>query len=165
MVWSEPLGPVHSRLAYRNFTTYQSLVVTASVLVSGTKRGQVDGMRWYELRIASAGATPTVYQQATFSPDSNSRWMGSIAMDKNGDMALGYSLSSSSVYPSIRYTGRLSTDALNTMESESTILTGAHLQTGSLNRWGDYSPMQVDPVDGCTFWYTNEYLPATGSFN
>ena len=153
------------RLAYRKFSDgHESLVVTDSVLVSGNKHSQVDGMRWYELRNPSAG-TPTLFQQGTFSPDSASRWMGSIAMDKNGDIALGYSVSSGSVFPSIRYTGRVPTDALGTMEAENTIFTGSFSQTGSLHRWGDYSAMQIDPVDDCTFWYTNEYLPATGSFN
>jgi hypothetical protein len=153
------------RLAYRKFADgHESLVVTDSVLVSGNKHSQVDGMRWYELRNPSLGA-PTLFQQGTFSPDSASRWMGSIAMDKNGDIALGYSVSSGSVFPSIRYTGRVPTDAPGTMEAENTIFPGSFSQTGSLHRWGDYSAMQIDPVDDCTFWYTNEYLPATGSFN
>jgi hypothetical protein len=153
------------RLAYRKFSDgHEALVVTDSVLVSGNKRSQVDGMRWYELRNPSAG-TPTLYQQGTFSPDSANRWMGSIAMDKNGDIALGYSVSSGSVFPSIRYTGRVPTDTLGTMEAENTIFTGSFSQTGTLHRWGDYSAMQIDPVDDCTFWYTNEYLPANGSFN
>jgi hypothetical protein len=153
------------RLAYRKFADgHESLVVTHSVLVSGNKHSQVDGMRWYELRNPSAG-TPTLFQQGTFSPDSNSRWMGSIAMDKNGDIALGYSVSSGSVFPSIRYTGRVPTDAAGTMEAENSIFAGSFSQTGTLHRWGDYSAMQVDPGDDCTFWYTNEYLPATGSFN
>lgn len=153
------------RLAYRKFADgHESLVVTHSVLVSGGKRSQVDGVRWYELRNPGAGA-PTLYQQGTFTPDSANRWMGSIAMDKNGDMALGYSVSSGSVYPSIRFTGRLSTDTLGTMEAENSIFKGAFSQTGTLHRWGDYSAMQIDPSDDCTFWYTNEYLPATGSFN
>jgi len=153
------------RLAYRKFADgHESLVVTHSVLVSGNKHSQVDGMRWYELRNPSAG-TPTLFQQGTFSPDAASRWMGSIAMDKNGDIALGYSVSSGSVFPSIRYTGRVPTDASGTMEAESSIFAGSFSQTGTLHRWGDYSAMQIDPVDDCTFWYTNEYLPANGSFN
>jgi hypothetical protein len=153
------------RLAYRKFADgHESLVVTHSVRVSGNKHSQVDGMRWYELRNPSAG-TPTLFQQGSFSPDAASRWMGSIAMDKNGDIALGYSVSSSSVFPSIRYTGRVPTDAAGTMEAENTIFTGSFSQTGTLHRWGDYSAMQIDPGDDCTFWYTNEYLPANGSFN
>ncbi len=154
------------RLAYRNFTgtgAHESLVVNQSVKVSGNKRTSVTGVRWYEIR--NPNGTPTVFQQGTFSPDSTSRWMGSIAMDKFGNIALGYSASSSSVSPSIRYTGRLVTDALGTMQTENIIQAGGGSQIGALHRWGDYSAMTVDPVDDCTFWYTNEYLKSTGSFN
>jgi hypothetical protein len=91
--------------------------------------------------------------------------MGSIAMDKVGNIALGYSASSSSVNPSIRYTGRIPTDPAGTLEAESTIITGGGSQLRSLNRWGDYSAMTIDPVDDCTFFYTNEYLRASGTFN
>jgi hypothetical protein len=150
------------RLAYRNFGAYESLVVNHSVTLG---RGQTKtvGVRWYELR--SPNGTPSVFQQGTFSPDSTYRWMGSIAMDKVGNMALGYSASSSSLFPSIRYTGRLVTDPLGTMQAENTLKAGAGSQLRSLNRWGDYSSMAVDPVDGCTFWYTTEYLKANGTFN
>jgi hypothetical protein len=91
--------------------------------------------------------------------------MGSIAMDKVGNMALGYSASSSSIFPSIRYTGRLVTDPLGTMQTENTIKAGGGSQLKNLNRWGDYSSMAVDPADDCTFWYTTEYLKANGTFN
>jgi len=151
------------RLAYRNFGTHESLVVNHSVFVSGNKHSQVDGVRWYEVR--NPNGAPGVFQEGTFSPDSNSRWMGSIAMDKVGDIAVGYSVSSSTLFPSIRYTGRVPTDLLGTLESEKTITAGTGSQNGGLNRWGDYSSMSVDPADDCTFWYTNEYLETTGSFN
>lgn len=158
------------RLVYRHFADgHESLLVNHSVFVSGSRKSQVTGVRWYEFRNPSGGTmssgTPVVYQQGTFSPDGTSRWMGSIAQDKNGDIALGYSASSGSVYPSLRYTGRVPTDALGTMEAEATIFTGSASQTGSLHRWGDYSAMTVDPSDDCTFWYTSEYIPSTGSFN
>jgi hypothetical protein len=90
--------------------------------------------------------------------------MGSIAADKQGNMALGYSISSGSMFPSIHYTGRLATDTLNTMQAEASMQNGAGSQR-QLDRWGDYSAMSIDPVDDCTFWYTTEYLKATGSFN
>jgi len=106
-----------------------------------------------------------VFQQGTFSPNSNSRWMGSIAMDKRGDIAMGYSESSSSLFPSIAFTGRVPSDRLGTVEAENLAFKGSGSQTGALNRWGDYSSISVDPVDNCTFWYTTEYLAATGSFN
>lgn len=147
------------RLVYRNFGDHESLVVNHSI-VAGTSVG----VRWYELR--SPNSSPTVYQQGTFAPDANYRWMGSIAMGQSGDIAAGYSASNaSSLFPSIYYTGRVPADALGTMQTESLIKAGAGSQTGGLNRWGDYSAMSVDPVDDCTFWYTTEYLKANGSFN
>jgi hypothetical protein len=151
------------RLAYRSFSDHESLVVNHSVKVSGNNRTQVVGVRWYELR--SPNGTPAVFQQGTFSPDSTHRWMGSIAMDKVGDIALGYSASSSSTFPSIRYTGRAATDPLGTMQTETNLKSGAGSQLPNLGRWGDYSAMTVDPVDDCTFWYTNEYLQTSGTFN
>jgi hypothetical protein len=144
------------RLAYRNFGDHEALVANHSV-------GSPSEVRWYELR--NPGGTPIVYQQGTFAPDSSYRWMGSIAMDRSGNIALGYSVSSSSINPGIRYTGRVSTDLLNTMQTESTIINGTGSQLSNLNRWGDYSSMSVDPVDDCTFWYTNEYLKSSGTFN
>jgi hypothetical protein len=146
------------RLAYRNFGDHESLVVNHSVTA-----GSSVGVRWYEIR--SPGGTPTVYQQGTYAPDSNYRWMGSIAMDKAGDIGLGYSISSGSIHPGIRYTGRAATDPLNTLQAESVVFDGAGSQTGGLSRWGDYSSISVDPVDDCTFWYTTEYIPGNGSFN
>jgi len=152
------------RFAYRNFGTHESAVVNHSVKVSGNKKSEVDAVRWYELRSLTSG-TPTVFQQGTFAPDSTSRWMGSIAMDKLGDVALGYSASSSSVFPSIRYTGRLATDAAGTMQTENFLKAGGGSQLSNLSRWGDYSAMRIDPSDDCTFWYTTEYLKSSGTFN
>jgi hypothetical protein len=149
------------RLAYRNFGDHEALVVDHSVTAgSGT------GIRWYELR-PDASHNLTVFQQGTYAPDSSYRWMGSIAMDQAGDMGLGFSVSSSSLHPEIHYTGRLAGDALGTMtQGEGTIINGNGSQTGSsLSRWGDYSSMSVDPSDDCTFWYTQEYIPADGAFN
>ncbi len=152
---------VMARLAYRNIGGTQSLVVNHSIT-----SGSSVGARWYELRVG-AGNSLSVYQQGTYAPDSSYRWMGSIAMDKSGDMALGYSVSSSSMHPGIRYTGRLPTDPLGQMpQGEATVITGGGSQTGqSLSRWGDYSAMSVDPSDDCTFWYTQEYIPSNGAFN
>jgi hypothetical protein len=146
------------RLAYRNFGTHESLVVNHSVVA-----GSSGGVRWYELQ--NPNGTVTVAQQSTFAPDSNFRWMGSIAMDKSGDMALGYSISSSSTSPSVAFTGRAASDPANTMQAETIAASGTGSQNGGLNRWGDYSAMQIDPVDDCTFWYTQEYMKTTGSFN
>src|SRR6266852_2361936 len=146
------------RLAYRNFGDHESLVVNHSVMA-----GSSVGVRWYEIR--SPNVTPTVFQQGTFSPDSQYRWMGSIAMDQSGDIAVGYSASSSSNFPAVRYAGRVPSDPAGTMESENSIIEGTGSQTNGSSRWGDYSGMSVDPADDCTFWYTNEYLTTNGSFN
>jgi len=145
------------RLAYRNFGSHESLVVNHSVAV-----GSSGGIRWYEIQ--QPNATPTVVQQSTFAPDSNFRWMGSVAMDQVGDLAVGYSLSSSSMFPSVAFAGRVPSDPASTLEAETNIVTGTGSQTG-LTRWGDYSALQVDPEDECTFWYTTEYLRNSGTFN
>jgi hypothetical protein len=150
------------RLAYRNFGTYQDLVVNHSVQVSSGSNQT--GIRWYELRNSGAGFG--VFQQGTYAPDSSYRWMGSIAMDKVGDIAAGYNVSSSTLSPTIRYTGRLATDPLGTMESEVDLLSAAgaaHTSQTTSPRWGDYSSMAIDPTDDCTFWYTNQYQTTTGS--
>ena len=133
-------------------------MVNHSVAVSGG-----GGVRWYEMQNPSG--TPTVAQQGTFAPDSTYRWMGSVAMDKAGDLAVGYSKSSSSVYPSIAFAGRVPTDPSGTLEAETSVVSGTGSQTGTLTRWGDYSAMTVDPTDDCTFWYTQEYIKTNGTFN
>src|SRR5262249_29382157 len=147
------------RLAYRNFGDHESLVVTHSVSANGAS-----GMRWYELR--GPWTTPTVFQSGTYAPDSTYRWMGSIAQDHVGDMALGFAVSSGSVRPGARYTGRLVGDALGTMgQGEGTLVNGTGSQNGGLSRWGDYTSMSVDPVNDCTFWYLGEYLTSDGNWN
>ncbi|MDH6144894.1 hypothetical protein P3T35_006943 [Kitasatospora sp. GP30] len=146
------------RLAYRNFGDHQSLVVNHAVDAPGGV-----GVRWYELRLDRG--RPVVHQQSTYAPGPTYRWMGSAAQDKEGDIALGYSSSSSQAHPSIRVTGRLAHDQRNAMTfRETTVWTGTGSQTGS-NRWGDYTSMAIDPVDDCTFWYTNQYQPADGTGN
>src|SRR5439155_25117360 len=108
----------------------------------------------------------TLFQQGTFAPDTTTfRWMGSAAMDNVGDTAVGYSASSGSMNPAIRYAARVPTDPLGTLEAEVSLIEGTGSQTGGLSRWGDYSAMRIDPADDCTFWYTNEYLQTNGSFN
>jgi hypothetical protein len=149
------------RLAYRNFGTHESLVTNHTV-TTGTNGSQT-GIRWYELQ--STGAGFGLFQQGTYAPDSSYRWMGSIAMDKAGDMALGYSVSSATMSPSIGYTGRLFSDPLGVMESEIDVLSSAGIPHGSRTnnfRWSDYSSLAIDPTDDCTFWYTSEYMPTNG---
>ncbi len=149
------------RLAFRNFGDHEALVVNHSVA-----NGSSAGVRWYELR-SPVSTTPnfTLFQQGTYAPDATYRWMGSAAMDAAGDIGLGYSASSSSIHPAVRYTGRVPGDPAGTMESEASIIEGAGSQTGGLDRWGDYSALRIDPADDCTFWYTTQYEATSGSFN
>lgn len=145
------------RLQYRNFGSYQTLVTTNTVDVNGLDHA---GIRWFEVR--NSGSGWAIRQQGTWAPDSNDRWLGSAAMNGNGDIAMGYSVSSSTTFPSIRYTGRLAADALGAMtQGEGTVMAGSGSQTNGAARWGDYSMLAVDPLDDCTFWYTNEYLAVT----
>jgi hypothetical protein len=146
------------RLAYRNKGAYETLVTNQSVeALPG-----IAGVRWYEVR--RTGGTYNVYQQGTYAPnDGVHRWMGSIAADKNGNFALGYSVVNGvDVFPGIRYTGRLVGDPLGQMTlGEGAIINGSGVQTNTNSRWGDYTSMNVDPVDDCTFWYVNEYYAVT----
>jgi hypothetical protein len=147
------------RLAYRNFGSYDSLVTNQSV----EARAGVAGVRWYELRRPRGAAVPSLFQQGTFAPDDGvHRWMGSAAQDKNGNIAVGYSASNGTdVFPGIRYTGRLAGDPAGILaRGEQTLVAGTGVQTVSA-RWGDYTSLHVDPVDECTFWYTNEYFAAS----
>jgi hypothetical protein len=150
------------RLAYRNFGDHESLVTNHSVVVGNNSSV---GVRWYEIR--NPNGTPFVFQQGTYAPDSTNRWMGSIAMDKFGNTALGYSLSSTTMFPSIAFTGQGPGDSLGTMEAESVIQSGGGAQSvGSFsNRWGDYTSMAIDPTDDSTFVYTNEYYHSTDPFH
>jgi hypothetical protein len=152
------------RLSYRNFGAYETMVINHPVATGGTS-----GIRWYELRNAAGqtlgSAAPVVFQQGTFAPDATYRWMGSAAMDKTGGIAIGYNVSSSTIKPSIRYAYRAAVDLPGVLGNETNILVGNGSQTGGLNRWGDYSTISVDPVDGCTMVFTTEYLPANGSYN
>jgi hypothetical protein len=142
-----------TRVQYRNFGSYQTIILNHTVDVDNTDHA---GVRWYELR--NSGSGWSIYQQGTFSPDANHRWMASAAMNGQGEIALGYSTSSTTVYPSVKFTGRLPGDPLGQMTlGENTIITGSGWQDHSSGRWGDYSTMSVDPVDDCTFWYTQQY--------
>ncbi|MEI6456668.1 MAG: T9SS type A sorting domain-containing protein, partial [bacterium] len=141
---------------YRNFGSYQTLVCCHTVNVDGKGRA---GIRWYELR--KTDAAWSIRQQNTYSPDSTSRWMGSILLNGENKIGLGYSVSSLGEYPGIRYCGQTSTSYLagnSTLDiAETTIWSGAYSQEGT-NRWGDYSSLALDPVDDKTFWYTNQYI-------
>jgi hypothetical protein len=162
------------QLKYRNFGSFQAMVFNQTIDVRGSISGfapvkEVAGIRWYELR--KSGADWRIHQQGTFAPQPPNvtnenqllhRWMGSAAMDKDGNIALGYSITNSDatptnrVFPGIRYTGRQVNDSLNSLpQGENVILNGSNAQSPVFGRrWGDYSALSVDPVDDCTFWYT-----------
>lgn len=145
------------RNAYRNFGDHEALVNNFTVMANA-----VAGIRWYELR---KGANWTLFQESTYQPDTTWRWMGSVAMDNQGNLVLGFSASSSAINPQLRYAGRLATDPLNTLSGEQQLFDGTGSQTNSGNRWGDYSDLTVDPVDDCTFYYANEYYQRTSSYH
>lgn len=147
------------RNAYRRFNDHDALLLNVTVDANGANKA---GIKWFEVR--NPTASPTLYQQGLYSPDTTNRWIASMAMDGVGNIAMGYSASSALVFPSIRYTGRVPGDPLGTMgQGEGVIQAGTGSQTHSSNRWGDYSEMTIDPVDDCTFWYTNEYVQTTGN--
>lgn len=138
------------RLQYRNFGTHESMVANHTISSAGKA-----APRWYELRKTTGDWS--IYQQGTFAPDIKERWMGSIAMNGNGDIGLGYSLSSTTTFPSIAYTGRRADDPLGQMTvAEVVVKEGLSSQT-NIERWGDYSCLSVDPSDDSTFWFTTEY--------
>ena len=145
------------RFAYRIFSDHAAMVVNHSITA-----GSSVGVRWYELRQTPAAGF-YLYQQGTFAPDSAYRWMGSAAMDGAGNIAIGYSKSSSSIYPSIAVASRLSTDPLNQIGSEQVFQTGTAVQT-IYSRWGDYTALRIDPSDDKTFWYTSEYYTSGCNF-
>ncbi len=165
--WLDGLGDrLMMQLQYRYINGVESLWVNHTVAYSALQ-DLPTGIRWYEIR--DPNGAPVVYQQGTFQPDDgHSRWMGSLAVDRDGNMALGYSLSSETMYPSIRYTGRLASDPLNVLpQGEASLIEGTGAQYTTCggypcDRWGDYSAMTVDPLDDCTFWYVNEYYSITG---
>jgi len=149
------MGVIRNRLTYRNFGAHESLV-TCQIVDSGSGGSAV---RWYEIR--SPSTTPTVFQQGSYAPDSSFRFYCSAAMDGAGNIAVGYSVSSSTMFPAIRFTGRFATDPLGVLRGETSIIEGGGYQTG-VNRWGDYTSMAIDATDDMTFVYTNEYYAQPG---
>jgi len=154
------------RAALRNRGGTESLVVAQSVDPDGAGT-RSSAARWYEVR-NPYGATPTLAQVSTFDEGAvNDRWMGSVAMNRDGDMMMGYSIvnAATGLKPSVGMTGRKLLDPINTMQTEVIAFTGTGSQTGTLTRWGDYFTMQVDPVDDRGFCFVGEYLPTDGTFN
>ncbi len=149
------------RLAYRNFGTHEALVTNQSVSGGTGPAGEVSGIRWWELR--SPNSSPVLFQEGTFAPgvtDGIHRWMGSIAMDGEGNIGLAYSAASPTLFPSLYYTGRRPSDPAGTMpQGEAAIHTGTGSQTGGGNRWGDYTSLTIDPDDDLTFWARQRIRP------
>lgn len=147
-----------NRFVYRRFADHESLLLTHTVTA-----GTGSGIRWYEIR--SPSTTPTVFQSGTYAPDNSFRWIPSIAMDASGDIAVVYSVSSSTVDPGVRIAAHAVTDPAGMFgAAESSVVEGTGVQT-SIDRWGDYAALNIDPVDDCTFWATQEYHGANGQGN
>ncbi len=143
------------RLVYRQLTGHASLVATHSI---NSSRG-TGGVRWYELRYATRG-TMTVHQQGTFTPDSLYRWLPSAAMDRVGNIGIGYSAGDAHTFPGQRFAGRAPSHPLGTLGFHEVVLAdGAAAQQNTL-RWEDYTQTAIDPVDDCTIWYVGDYLRA-----
>ena len=156
---------VMNSLTYRNFGTHESIVGNFATNQNAARTGTVvdSGIRWFELRRVGAGAW-SLNQEGTFSPgDANTHHLlGTVSMDKQGNIGMGYNVSKTSaptVFPTLRYTGRLNTDALGVMtQGETDVAAGTAVETSG--RWGDYYQMVVDPADDCTFWFVGMYRPS-----
>ena len=144
------------RLIYRNFGDHQSLVITHSI--NGPTSG--GGLRWYEFRLDASG-TPVLYQQSTFAPDTNYRWMGSAAMDGRGNIGIGYSFGGSTMYPGQRFAARAAGDPLGTLGHAESVLINSTAAKGGGNRWEDFATTVVDPSDDATFWYMGDYYKSS----
>lgn len=152
--------PIRSmfRAAYRNLGNRSSIVFTHNVAAADNS---TPALRWYEIDLNESSGDVSVRQQGTFAPDDKARWMGSGAMDTQGNIAFGYSVSSADKHPSVFAATRKVDDPLNELTSEIELKAGTGSQ-GNIyrNRWGDYSSMSIDPADECTFWFTTEYYKA-----
>ena len=148
------------RFIYRDFGAHKALAGTFTVDATGAS---LAGLRWFELRENVSGWA--LHQEGTYAPnDGLHRWMGSLAFDDAGSLAIGYSASSPTERPSLRYTYRQAGDPLGALLDEAVMVQGDGSQSSG-NRWGDYSALALDPVDGRTFWYVGEYVPSGSSWS
>ena len=159
LIQAEP-SQLTYRLAYRNFGDHESLVTTFTV--DGAAPANRAAVRWLELR--DPNGSPAVSQQGTFAPDASYRFIGSIAMDRSGNIALGYSKSDDTIHPSLAVTGRLVGDPAGTLGAENAFFEGPESLPPVVGFWGHYSAMAVDPSDDCTFWFTAEYIGEPAPF-
>jgi len=160
---ADRLDAIADRLMFRN--AYRN--INGGTLVNNytVSANSVAGIRWFELRNVNSGPVAAPFQESTYQPDTTWRWMGSVAQDNQGNLALGFSASSHQLDPSVFLVGRAPSDAAGTMAGPSVLVNGGGVQQMSFKRWGDYSSMAIDPNDDCTFWYTQEYYKTSGSFN
>lgn len=161
----QPVGDRLDSLSDRlmNRVQYSSVGTPSLWLTHTVSSSSYAAPRWYQLNVS--GATPILTQSGTYQPTtSTARWMGSIAVDKVGNAAVGYSTTSTKIFPSLRIAGRSAAATLGTFDlAEQTLFAGTGAQKGGYGRWGDYSDLAVDPADGCTFWFTSEYYSSTGN--
>ncbi len=141
------------RLVYRNVDGHESIVAVHSI---NTSAGG-GGVRWYEFRL-DANRTPVLYQQGTYAPDSLYRWLGSAAMDRRGNIGIGYSFGGSAEYPGQRFAGRLAGDPRGQLTFHESVLAQGEASQGNQMRWEDYTTTAMDPRDDCTMWYVGDYL-------
>lgn len=154
-----------NRVVYRQFENYGSLIATQTVRGIHQYPPYFSAIRWQEIRF-KGNSEPEMYQLSDYLPeDVNDRFLGSIGMDKSGNIAIGYNISSAKIYPSIELAFRSGSDPLNELTNIQTLVTGKGSQIDNVTDWGAYNSMSIDPVDDCTFWYTSEYLKETGTFN
>ena len=154
-------------LVYQNLGGTESLWATHTINNNQNGTGPT-AIRWYQFNVTGGVIPATPAQQQTFNNGGDGLWrfMPSIAVDGQGNMAINYSVSASTMNPAIRYAGRLAGDTANTLaQGETDLIQGGGHQTHSSGRWGDYSMISVDPADNLTFWLTNEYYASTSSSN
>jgi hypothetical protein len=144
---------IMSRLVYRRIDGRESIVAVHSV---DTSAGG-GGVRWYEFQIDKTRRV-TLRQQGTYAPDKFFRWMASPAIDKLGNIALGYSFGGAPNFAGQRFTGRLPKDPLGTMTLREAVLADGEASQVNTLRWEDYTTTAIDPSDDCTIWYVGDYL-------
>jgi hypothetical protein len=139
-------------LVYRNFGGHESLLANHSITTSA----HGGGVRWYEFRLDKQHA-PALFQQGTYAPDGFYRWLASMAMDRKGNIGIGYSFGGNSNYPGQRFAARLANDPKGQLTFHESVLAAGHTSQAAM-RWEDYTNIAVDPADDCRFWFVGNYL-------
>jgi hypothetical protein len=142
-----------ARVVYRNVRGRESIVAVHSV---ATKAGG-GGVRWYEFTIMPDRQLQ-LRQQGTYAPDSFYRWMASPAIDREGNIGIGYSFGGSPYYAGQRFAARMASDRLGALTLHETVLAEGEAPQSTTVRWEDYAQTAVDPADDCTIWYVGDYL-------